>query len=119
MMVRVRLAKASRRSIALVAFLALWEFLPGTLIQPGYLPRFSTVLDALGQLFATGEIWENLSISLTRSLEGFTLALLVGVPLGLLIGWFHTVEEYLDPLVQALRQTPDRLSTTIRSPARD
>ncbi len=100
------LRKAWRRSIALLAFLALWQFLPGTLVQPGYLPRFSTVVAALVDLFTTGQIWQHLSISLTRSAEGFILALVVGVPLGLLIGWFRNVEEYLDPLVQALRQTP-------------
>ncbi|BCJ47249.1 hypothetical protein GCM10010168_71620 [Actinoplanes ianthinogenes] len=95
-----------KRSVALLAFLALWEILPRTVVQPGYLPPFSTVVEAVWDLFATGEIWLHLEISLARSLEGFLLAVLIGVPAGLLIGWFHEVEDYLDPLVQTLRQTP-------------
>src|SRR4051812_26634574 len=95
-----------RRSIVLVAFLGLWEVLPRTVVKPGYLPPFSTVVLAVYQLFASGEIYEHLFISLSRSVEGFALALVVGVPLGLAIGWFRGVEELVDPLVQTLRQTP-------------
>lgn len=95
-----------KRSVVLAAFLALWEILPRTVVEPGYLPPFSTVVRAVVQLFVTGEIWEHLSISLSRSAEGFALAVAVGVPPGLLIGWFREVEEYVDPLVQTLRQTP-------------
>lgn len=101
-----RLKRAAKRSVVPLTFLSLWEVLPRTVIQPGYLPPFSTVVRATVELFVSGEIWEHLSISLSRSLSGFALAVLVGVPLGLLIGWFHEVEEYLDPFVQTLRQTP-------------
>ncbi len=97
---------AFKRSLALGIFLGIWELAPRTVIKPGYLPPFSTVIRALVQLFTSGEIYEHLTISLTRSAEGFLLALVVGVPLGLATGWFRTLEEYLDPLLQTLRQTP-------------
>jgi NitT/TauT family transport system permease protein len=101
-----RLHRAAKRSVVLLTFLALWEILPRTVVEPGYLPPFSVVVRAAIGLFVSGEIWEHLSISLSRSLMGFALAVLVGVPLGLLIGWFREVEEYVDPFVQTLRQTP-------------
>lgn len=100
------MSRAVKRSVVLLAFLGLWEILPRTVVEPGYLPPFSTVVRAVVQLFVTGEIWEHLSISLSRSIGGFALAVAVGVPVGLLIGWFRELEEYVDPLVQTLRQTP-------------
>ena len=99
----IRIAK---RSVVLLAFVGLWEVLPRTVVEPGYLPPFSTVIKALGDLFASGEIWEHLAVSLSRSAKGFGLAVLVGVPLGLVTGWFKTLEELVDPLIQTLRQTP-------------
>jgi NitT/TauT family transport system permease protein len=101
-----RLKRAAKRSVLLLTFLGLWEILPRTVVEPGYLPPFSTVVRAAIDLFTSGEIWEHLSISMSRSLGGFALAVLVGVPLGLVIGWFGEVEEYVDPFVQTLRQTP-------------
>jgi NitT/TauT family transport system permease protein len=95
-----------KRSVVLLLFLGLWEVLPRTVVEPGYLPPFSTVLRALWDLFASGEIWEHLAISLSRSGKGFGLAVVVGVPLGLVTGWFKTLEELVDPLIQTLRQTP-------------
>jgi len=41
-----------------------------------------------------------------RVLEGFCVASLVGVPLGLLIGWNRRVSEYVDPTIQLFRPVP-------------
>lgn len=101
-----RLRTASRKSLVILIFLGLWEILPRTIVKPGYLPPFSTVATTVVQLFTSGEIYEHLFISLSRSLEGFGLALIIGVPLGLVMGWFKGFEEHIDPLLQTLRQTP-------------
>ena len=100
------LGKAFRSGIVLAAFFGLWEVLPRTVVSPGYLPPFSEVVRTVVDLVVSGEIYEHLTVSLQRSVAGFGLAVLVGIPLGLLMGGFRPVEEYLDPLVQTLRQTP-------------
>jgi ABC-type dipeptide/oligopeptide/nickel transport system permease component len=38
--------------------------------------------------------------------QGFVLAALIGVPLGLLIGWSKFISQMLDPLIQSLRPIP-------------
>jgi NitT/TauT family transport system permease protein len=41
-----------------------------------------------------------------RVVQGFTLAALLGVPLGLLIGWSKLVSQLFDPLIQSMRPIP-------------
>ena len=41
-----------------------------------------------------------------RVAQGFTLAALVGVPLGLLIGWSKFISQMFDPMIQSLRPSP-------------
>jgi NitT/TauT family transport system permease protein len=41
-----------------------------------------------------------------RVLQGFALAALVGIPLGILIGWNRLVQRVVDPSIQMLRPIP-------------
>ena len=41
-----------------------------------------------------------------RVLQGFALAALVGIPLGILIGWSRLVQDIVDPAIQLLRPIP-------------
>ncbi len=57
------------------------------------------MLDAWWKLASSGELWTDVHASLQRSLTGFGLALLFGVPLGLLIGWYPLAAELLSPVL--------------------
>ena len=48
----------------------------------------------------------NVEYSSMRVAQGFTLAALVGVPLGLLIGWSKFISQMFDPMIQSLRPIP-------------
>ena len=48
----------------------------------------------------------NVLYSARRVLEGFLLAAVVGIPLGLLIGWNRLVARVVDPSIQLLRPVP-------------
>jgi NitT/TauT family transport system permease protein len=95
-----------RRTIAVLAFLGLWQLAP-TLgwVEPAFLPRFTTVLDALGRLVADGTLWTDIVSSLRRSLTGFVVANAIAIPLGLLIAWYKTVAEVLSPLLTVFLNT--------------
>jgi NitT/TauT family transport system permease protein len=85
--------------IAVAVLLAVWQLAPGAgLVDKTFLPPLSKVLDAWWQLAQSGELWIDVHTSLQRSLTGFGLALLVGVPLGLLIGWYPLAAELLSPV---------------------
>ncbi|MCH3963713.1 MAG: ABC transporter permease [Clostridium sp.] len=97
-----KLAVFSRKSIALIVFFALWEIAPRVgLINEQFIPPISTIAVYLVQMAAAGDLFIHVQASLTRALEGFALAVLVGVPLGFLLGgWFKKFEQILDPLLQ-------------------
>ncbi|NPV74000.1 MAG: ABC transporter permease [Pelotomaculum sp.] len=52
------------------------------------------------------EVVKNLLITLKRVLTGFLYALMIGVPLGFLMGYSKAVMNILDPLIDSVRQVP-------------
>lgn len=101
-----RLHKLFKNSIVILTFLAIWEIAPQTgLVNITFFPPFTEVLEAWWKLLLSGDMAAHAGASLTRSIGGFFLALLVSIPLGLAIGWWRGVAEYLNPLLELLRNT--------------
>ena len=95
-----------KRTVAIAAFLLLWEVAPRVgLVDRTFLVPFSEAVKALIELAKDGQLWDNTRASLVRSLAGFLIAIGVGVPLGLLIGWYRPVAEILGPLLELFRNT--------------
>ncbi|MCG5214154.1 ABC transporter permease [Streptosporangium sp. KLBMP 9127] len=103
----VRVAsKAIRKSAAIVLLLALWEVLPRLeVFDPVFVPPLSENLAAWYDLLLSGQLLEHFQASLTRSLAGFGLAIVLAIPLGLLIGWYTPVADLLMPLLELFRNT--------------
>jgi NitT/TauT family transport system permease protein len=103
-----KLRKILFNSYSILIFLITWEVMGrlGILVNPLFLPPFSKVLSALVDISVSGELWRHLSISLQRSLSGFTVGLAVAIPLGLTIGWFQHFGAFLNPLLQLFRNMP-------------
>jgi NitT/TauT family transport system permease protein len=100
------LPRALRSSIAIIVFVALWEALPRLgWVDRTFLPPFSVVLRALYEMALSGELWVHVFASAARALSGFAIAVALGVPLGLFIGWYRTLAEVLDPLLELFRNT--------------
>jgi NitT/TauT family transport system permease protein len=98
--------RIARGSIAIVGFCALWEILPRAgWVDATFLPPFSVVLGALFDMARSGELAEHLFASGLRAVSGFALAVVIGVPLGLVIGWYRTLAEILNPLLELFRNT--------------
>jgi len=55
------------------------------------------------ELIRDGTLWQHIGASLFRVATGFTLAVLVAVPLGLWLGWVRGAYVTLNPLFQMLR----------------
>jgi len=54
----------------------------------------------------TGEYYSHIWVSLRRVLIAFTLALVLGVPLGLVMGWYVKFKEFIFPVFETLRPIP-------------
>jgi NitT/TauT family transport system permease protein len=95
-----------RRSIAVIVFLLLWEFLPRWgFVDRTFLTPFSDVVRAVVDLARSGQLWSNTQSSLVRAVSGFAIALAISIPLGLLIGWYGRAAEILNPLLELFRNT--------------
>ncbi len=61
------------------------------------------VVWGIAELFRQGVLLKYLVASLFRVAIGFSLAILVGIPMGMLLGWFRYAFHALNPIVQILR----------------
>jgi len=96
------------KSAAVILFLALWEFGPTYLASAStrvFLPPLHEVLAAGAGLIASGQLQDHIAASLTRSAAGFTIAVALGVSLGLVIAWYRPLDSFLNPLLELFRNT--------------
>ncbi len=61
------------------------------------------VLTGTWELAQDGSLWEHIGASLFRVGVGFGLAMLVGIPLGLWMGWVASAYRTFNPIFQMLR----------------
>ena len=97
--------KWSLRLGSLVAFALIWE-VTARQINNILLPGFSETLQELFSLLASKDLWHALWVSNQAMLLGFALGVIVGVPLGLLIGRWSPAEIFIDPYLTILLATP-------------
>ena len=86
--------------ISLCVALLLWEIF-GRRVNPIFGSYPSAIAEAFWQLLVTGELRGALYESLRPFVVGYALAIIVGVPLGLIIGRFRAVEAALGIYVTA------------------
>jgi NitT/TauT family transport system permease protein len=97
--------RTALRLVIAAALLGAWEALPRSgLVNASFLTPASEVLATLWALIASGEIWAHVAVSLRRVALGLSASVAVGVPLGLVMGWFRTFEASVDGPLQAGRQ---------------
>ncbi len=94
--------------LGLASFIGLWAFLSMSgLVHAQFLPSPQRVLvrfiELLGQPFAGATLPEHLGSSFVRYAYGVTLAALVGIPLGLMMGWFRLLDDVVTPIFDGLR----------------
>jgi NitT/TauT family transport system permease protein len=85
-----------------LVFLGLWAFATRH-ATPGDVPGPRLTLLGLVEIARSGVLLRNVVASVFRVSFGFSLAVALGVPLGMLVGWRARAHLVLNPLVQALR----------------
>lgn len=94
-----------------VTFFGIWYLAAyAQLAPPQFLPVPHEVLEKLVALmntpFSGYTLQEHLLASLERFGMGFGLAVIIGIPLGLMMGWFRVLDEIISPLFNGLRFVP-------------
>jgi ABC-type nitrate/sulfonate/bicarbonate transport system permease component len=105
-----RLEPTMLGSASIIILLLLWEMLPRIMTMKAGTKLFFTtpseVVGTLWRLFSTGAIWTPLGVSASGFALGLGLAIVVGLPLGVLIGRSRTLNAMLDPFITAFNATP-------------
>jgi len=89
----------------------LWVFLTSTgLANKLFLPAPDAVWAAFVKAATKGyqgsTLWEHVGVSLYRILAGFFLACLVGIPLGILMGFSRDARAFFNPFIEFYRPLP-------------
>jgi ABC-type nitrate/sulfonate/bicarbonate transport system permease component len=105
-------ARALRlRLLAVIGFLALWSLVSGAVIvlrlfNPIFLPGPWVVAGALVTMAAKGELWPHIAATLERVALGFSTGAVIAIVLGLPAGYFRSVRNAVEPVVEMLRPIP-------------
>ena len=94
--------------IGFAGFFGLWTLIAlSGLVQAQFLPTPWAVVEQFASLtqrpFVGYTLQQHLWSSMGRFGMGFGLAVLIGIPLGLLMGWFRWMDVVVSPLFDALR----------------
>lgn len=99
------------RWLTLIVLFLVWEGVAGYWL-PVYnvdlvalLPPPSAILAAAWELIQSGELIKHMWDSLRRELVAFAFATL-GIPLGIVMGWWPRLNRQLDPIIEILRPIP-------------
>ena len=86
---------------------ALWCVLTyGRLVQPLFLPSPTAVIRSAVEMVRDGTLLQNAEASLFVIVTGWALAVISGVPIGILMGSFKVVEAVLEPVIDFVRYLP-------------
>ncbi|MBW4640251.1 MAG: ABC transporter permease [Gloeocapsa sp. UFS-A4-WI-NPMV-4B04] len=98
-----------RRAISIVLFFGIWQFLCviqfNFFINFTFLPPPVEVWNATVEFFS-GNAPVHITASVQRVLLGFGIAAILGVSLGILIGWFRQIEDLVFIPLELLRPIP-------------
>jgi ABC-type nitrate/sulfonate/bicarbonate transport system permease component len=104
----VRAVRALLRYYPVALIFVLWEVSSRLgFLDPIFVPPFSEVLKTLyEELFVTHDLLVHMGFSFARAGIGLALAAVVGIAVGIFMGRFRAVENFVDPLISALFPTP-------------
>ena len=96
-----------RGAVTIVAVLALYQVVARSgHFAPALMPPLGVVASTLADSALDGSMLAHVAATLYRVLCGFALAIFIGLPLGVLMGRFRPVENFVLPLASALMPIP-------------
>ena len=93
-------------TLSVAAGIAAWEVVSRTWFVPAVLPAPTVVAGELIEHAASGALFRDIGMSLSRILVGFFAGSLLGMVLGLGMGTIAPLRRFLEPIVQFFRFIP-------------
>ncbi|HEY3031782.1 MAG TPA: ABC transporter permease [Bradyrhizobium sp.] len=88
---------------SLVLAFLIWQLLSTFIFNPFLIPPPLEVIRTAIPMIMSGEIFADVSISMSRILVGFFSGSLIGVIFGVLLGRIRVLHDLLDPIMELLR----------------
>jgi len=66
-------------------------------------PSPQGVIKAFIELVSEGVLFEDIRDSMIRFVIGYSISVIIGITLGLILGWFRNIWGFINPIVQLLR----------------
>jgi NitT/TauT family transport system permease protein len=101
---RVYLGTVTGSAVGLVLLWCIVSY--GKLVEPLFLPSPTAILAAAVDLLRDGSLIQDAQASVYVIVTGWALAVLVGVPVGILMGSFKVMEALVEPVVDFVRYLP-------------
>ena len=99
--------KALLGSLSVVLFFAAWQAIFLVVpFNPLFISKPSLIASGLVDLITSGDLLRDLAVSAVPFLYGFSAAFVIGVPLGIVMGWRVRVGYALDPLMTVFYASP-------------
>ncbi len=92
-------------AVAVILGIVAW-WLASLTTTPLFLPSPALVWEAAGELWSDGTLVASVWASSGRILSGWSLGLILGIPLGILMGHFRVVRLAFDPYIEFFRFIP-------------
>jgi len=94
-------------AVSLAIPLSLWAIVSyAGLVPPMFLPTPTAVIEAGIGMFTQDDLLNDVLISCGRVLAGFIVAAIIGVPIGIAMGTFASMESFFAPFVGTVRYMP-------------
>ena len=84
----------------------IWEIIARIINTKYILPKFTEVVFAFLELVNGDELCRDILTSLNFFVIGMGVAIAVGIPLGIMMGWFKTIDKAVDPIIEMIRPIP-------------
>ena len=105
-----RIAAAQFLGVAALVFAVLavlwYAATAAGLVRPLFLPSPGQVINRLAELWRSGQLSADISISIYRITLGFLISTVLALPVGVLIGCYRVWEAAIEPFVDFIRYMP-------------
>jgi len=102
-----RYRKVLLGGLSVVLFVAAWQAMFLVVpFDPLFISKPSLIANGLVDLVTSGDLFHDLAVSAVPFLYGFSAAVIIGVPLGVVMGWRVRVGYALDPLMTVFYASP-------------
>ncbi|MFE4810740.1 ABC transporter permease [Peribacillus simplex] len=92
---------------SVLIFLLLWEVASqNEWINPLFISSPIEIAQAAVLMVQEASFWENMKVSGYEFIAGFVLAILIGIPIGVLSGWNSNFNAVVNPFISGLYVTP-------------